>query len=261
MKTDSRADQHDTTTDELTTDDLTTEATAADTTAGEAVEGPESKATGEKKSAETKGTPKSGLSARSVSLRSVLIGAVAVLVVAGVALMGWQLWSTSNEVDDLQAASADRAKAEQVALDYAQGAANMSFENPEDWRGRLTKGTSPELSERLRQASTQMEQLLRPLQWSSTSEPIAAKVESVDGDTYQVVAFVNVRTKNVQAPSGIESTATYRITLDKSQDWLITAISSTGSNLDANDGEAPAPAQPAPAQQAPGQPAPAVPGN
>ncbi|MGW9266133.1 hypothetical protein [Gordonia terrae] len=210
------------------------------------------------------------LSGRSVSLRSILIGAVAVLVIGAMAVMGWQWWSASDEVDQLKTTSANNAEAEKVALDYAKGAANMSFEDPEDWRGRLVAGTSPELSERLRQASTQMEQLLRPLQWSSTSQPIAAKVESVDGDVYQVVAFVNVRTTNVQAPSGIESTATYRVTMDKSQDWLITAISSTGSNLD-GEGEADNPGAgipngtpPAPGGAPAGAPAPAgtpTPGN
>ncbi|MEO9326528.1 hypothetical protein [Gordonia aurantiaca] len=203
----------------------------------------------------------SGGAGRSVSLRAVIAGSVAVLVVAALALMGWQLWSKSGEIDDMKAAAASAAKAEQVALDYAEGAADMSFENPEDWRSRLTKGTSPELTERLRQASTQMEQLLRPLQWSSTATPIAAKVESVGGDVYEVVAFVNVRTKNVQAPSGIESTATYKITLDKSQDWLITAISSTGSNLDAGESGASEAGQAPAAGAAPVEPAPGTPGN
>ncbi|WP_439031514.1 hypothetical protein [Gordonia terrae] len=206
------------------------------------------------------------LTATSVSLRSILIGVVAVLVVAAIALLGWQWRSASEEVDRLNAAAAADAAAEKVALDYATGAADMSFENPDEWRTLLTKGTSPELSERLRRASTQMEQLLRPLQWSSTAQPIAAKVESVDGDTYQVVAFVNVQTKNVQAPSGIESTATYRVTLDKSQNWLITAISSTGSNLDADNagnnpagGEQAIPGNPPAEQPAPADPP--VPGN
>lgn len=215
--------------------------------------------TSSEKKEEPKEKASSGLAGRAVSLRSV--GAVAVLVVAALVVMGWQLWSASSEVDDMKAAAASEAKAEQVALDYAKGAADMSFENPEDWRSRLTKGTSPELSERLRQASTQMEQLLRPLQWSSTATPIAAKVESVDGDVYEVVAFVNVRTKNVQAPSGIESTATYEITLDKSQDWLITAISSTGSNLDAGESGASEAGQAPAAGAAPVEPAPGTPGN
>ncbi|WP_168702816.1 hypothetical protein [Gordonia paraffinivorans] len=217
-------------------------------------------ASSEKKE-ESKEKASSGLAGRAVSLRSVIVGAIAALVVAALVVMGWQLWSASSEVDDMKTAAANEAKAEQVALDYAKGAADMSFENPEDWRSSLTKGTSPELSERLRQASTQMEQLLRPLQWSSTATPIAAKVESVDGDVYQVVAFVNVRTKNVQAPSGIESTATYKITLDKSQDWLITAISSTGSNLDAGESGASEAGQAPAAGAAPVEPAPGTPGN
>lgn len=211
-------------------------------------------------------TPDKKPAGRSVSLRSIVIGAVAVLVIAAVALLGWQWKSASDEVGRLEATAADNAAAEKVALDYATGAADMSFENPDEWRTLLTKGTSPELSERLRRASTQMEQLLRPLQWSSTAQPIAAKVESVDGNTYQVVAFVNVQTKNVQAPSGIESTATYRVTLDKSQNWLITAISSTGSNLDAETpgNEAPGGEPSIPGNPPAGQPAPAdppVPGN
>ncbi len=206
------------------------------------------------------------LTATSVSLRSVLIGVIAVLLVGAMAFMGWQWSSSADEVDQLKATAADNAAAEKVALDYATGAADMSFENPDEWRTLLTKGTSPELSERLRRASTQMEQLLRPLQWSSSAQPIAAKVESVDGNTYRVVAFVNVQTKNVQAPSGIESTATYRVTMDKSQNWLITAISSTGSNLDADNagsgaagGEQAIPGNPPAEQPAPA--APPVPGN
>lgn len=222
-------------------------------------------APGGTESTTTAPTKARALTATSVSLRSILIGAVAVIVVGALALLGWQWSSASDEVDRLTTAAADNAAAEKVALDYATGAADMSFENPDEWRTLLTKGTSPELSERLRRASTQMEQLLRPLQWSSTAQPIAAKVESVDGNTYQVVAFVNVQTKNVQAPSGIESTATYRVTMDKSQNWLITAISSTGSNLDAdNNAGAPESEQPIPGNPPTGQPTPAdppVPGN
>lgn len=251
MKTEIRP-EHDDATD--------VENTAPEDTAPENTTPAAAGSTSSEKKEEPKEKASSGLAGRVVSLRSVVVGAVAVLVVAALVVMAWQLWSASSEVDDMKAAAADEAKAEQVALDYAKGAADMSFENPEDWRSRLTKGTSPELSERLRQASTQMEQLLRPLQWSSTATPIAAKVESVDGDVYQVVAFVNVRTKNVQAPSGIESTATYKITLDKSQDWLITAISSTGSNLDAGESAAPGAGQ-APAGGAPAEPAPGTPGN
>lgn len=236
---------------------------------GEDTAQPESEATTPAPAEETDSTKAAAskvkaLTATSVSLRSILIGVVAVLLVGAMAFMGWQWSSSADEVDQLKATAADNVAAEKVALDYATGAADMSFENPDEWRTLLTKGTSPELSERLRRASTQMEQLLRPLQWSSSAQPIAAKVESVDGNTYEVVAFVNVQTKNVQAPSGIESTATYRVTMDKSQNWLITAISSTGSNLDADNSGAPDGEQTIPGNPPTDQPAPAdppVPGN
>ncbi|MCF3939655.1 hypothetical protein [Gordonia tangerina] len=168
---------------------------------------------------------------RSFSTRSILVTLAVVAAIAVIAVLSWQLVAARSEVDDLNAASADRTKAEQVALDYATGAARMSFENPDDWRSRLTKGTTPELGDRLDKASTSMEQLIKPLQWSSTAQPISAKVESESGGVYQVQAFVNVFTKNAQAPDGIESTATYKMTIDKNNDWVITDISGIGSNL------------------------------
>ena len=49
-----------------------------------------------------------------------------------------------------------------MALDYATGAANMSYEDTQGWLTRLTDNTTPELSAKLRNAASQMEQLLRP---------------------------------------------------------------------------------------------------
>ncbi|GAC68500.1 hypothetical protein [Gordonia soli] len=173
---------------------------------------------------------------RSISTRAVLVAGVTVVVVAVIGVLGWQLAAAKSEVSDLNAASSDRQQAEKVALDYATGAAQMSYENPADWRTRLTKGTTPELGDRLEKASTSMEQLIKPLQWSSTAEPIAAKVESDAGGVYQVQAFVNVFTKNAQAPDGIESTATYKMTIDKNNDWVITDISGIGSSFGGQQG-------------------------
>lgn len=212
------------------------------------------------------------LAARSVSMRTLALGVLAVVVVAVIAVLGWRLVAVSGQVDDMKSATANSARAEKVALDYATGAAQMNYQNPDDWRTRLTQNTTPELADRLRKASQSMEQLIVPLQWSSTAEPIAAKVVSQDNGTYQVVAFVNVTTKNAQAPDGIESTATYKVTIDPNQNWQISEISGIGTNLGTGDdgnasgGTAPggaatsAPASPAPAAPAPAGSAPA-PGN
>ena len=61
----------------------------------------------------------------------------------------------------------------------------------------------------------------------------------MDGNVYQVDAFVQIVTKNVQtSASGIDTTATYKLTIDKDQGWKITAITSNGTNFDA-DGASP----------------------
>ena len=166
---------------------------------------------------------------RLKTLLSVLL--VAALVVLSIVL-AWQLQSKSSDLDGFEQAQADTARAEKISIDYATGAAEMNFANPEEWRGRLTAGTSPELANRLTQAATSMEQLIQPLQWTSTATPITAKVESVTDGVYQVVAFVNVMTKNTQTPDGIESTATYKMSIDSKNGWVITEISGTEPAVD-----------------------------
>lgn len=181
----------------------------------------------------------------TLSVRSILLSVGGVLAVIALGVLVWLVVDKSSEISDLKSNAKNNAHAEKVALDYATGAANMSYEDTTGWLSRLTANTTPELATRLRNAASQMEQLLRPLQWSSTSSPISAKVEAVDGDVYEVYAFVQIVTKNVQAPAdGIDTTATYKLTIDKGQDWKITAITSNGTNLDA-DGAATDPQNPA----------------
>ncbi|GAA4675615.1 hypothetical protein [Gordonia humi] len=203
----------------------------------------------------------SSVTGRTISVKVIASAVAGLVVVAALAVLIWLVVSKSSEVDDLKAANAADAHAEQIALDYAAGAADMSYEDTQGWLTRLTANTTPELGTRLRNAASQMEQLLRPLQWSSTSSPIAAKVTSVDGDVYKVDAFVGILTKNVQAPAdGIETTATYKLTIDRGQDWKITAITSNGTSLDADGAQTEAPQSDAQQTEAPQTPAPVAPG-
>ncbi|MDN2495458.1 hypothetical protein FHY52_01840 [Nocardia nova] len=165
----------------------------------------------------------------AIKLRTIVVTLVVVVVIAVIGVMGWQLDSKSNQVDRMNRGAADKAHAEQVALDYAVAAANMDFHDLSAWRGRLTKGTSPELSTKLTQAASSMEQIIVPLQWVSTSAPITSKVRSVDNGVYSVDCFVSVLTKNSQAPDGIQSTATYRLAIDSAHDWAITDVGGIGA--------------------------------
>lgn len=158
-----------------------------------------------------------------------LVAAVGALLVVALVVVGWLWFDASSDRDELLADAAGRAQAEQVALDYAVGAAGMDFRDLDTWRGRLVEGTTPELTDRLSKAATSMEQIIVPLQWASTAEPITAKAEAGPDGIYTVDCFVSVRTTNAQAPEGIQSTATYRLSMDSDNDWAITEISGIGA--------------------------------
>lgn len=168
----------------------------------------------------------------SINLRTAAVGATIVAMIAGLIGLGWQLHVARSEINQNHTAAVTLERAEQIATDYATGAAEMDFRELPEWRGRLTQGTSPELTDRLTKASSSMEQIIAPLQWSSTATPIAASAQAGPNGTYLVDCFVSVMTKNTQAPEGIQSTATYKLTLDSRDDWKITEISGTDTALE-----------------------------
>ncbi|MGE2713049.1 hypothetical protein ACQI4L_03215 [Mycolicibacterium litorale] len=165
----------------------------------------------------------------SLSVKTLLSGAVILVLAIGLAVMTWLYMGERATVQANAEASRNEHRAEQVALDYAVTAAAMNFQDLNGWKTNLVKGTSPELTDKLSKAAGSMEQLLVPLQWSSTSEPLAATVRSETGGVYVVDAFVSVLTKTTQAPDNLQSTATYSITIDANNDWLITDVGGIGA--------------------------------
>ncbi|MGE2724209.1 hypothetical protein [Mycolicibacterium pulveris] len=160
----------------------------------------------------------------SISLRTLVFGAVVLVLAAAVGVLGWLYLDARGELDAQARQAADNQRAEQVAIDYAVQAAQMDHRDINAWKSRLVAGTSPELNERLSEAADSMEQILTPLQWESTAKPLAAVVRSSAGGVFVVDAFVSVLTKTTQAPDGLQSTATYSVTIDSNQDWLITDV-------------------------------------
>jgi Mce-associated membrane protein len=165
----------------------------------------------------------------SISLRSFLKAAVIVALVGAVGVLAWLYVGGQRKLDEQTRRSENNAHAEKVALDYAVNAAAMNFQDLNAWKVKLIAGTSPELKEKLTQAATSMEQILVPLEWSSTARPLAAKVRSVTGGTYVVDSFVGVLTKTVQSPDPLQSTATYSVTIDSAKNWQITDVGGIGS--------------------------------
>lgn len=164
----------------------------------------------------------------SLSVKTLLVSAVVVLLAAGLVVMSWLYFGERAAVEANAQADANRQRAEQVALDYAVSAAAMNFQDLNAWKTNLVKGTTPELSAKLSKAATSMEQLLVPLQWTSTAKPLAAKVRSNTNGAYVIDTFVSVVTKTTQAPDNLQSTATYSITLD-ANNWLITDVGGIGA--------------------------------
>lgn len=160
----------------------------------------------------------------SIPVRTIAMAAVMALLVATVGVLAW-LYLDAKSTLDVQAADAsNRERAEQVAVNYAVNAAEMDYQDFEAWKSRLVNGTSPELKEKLSQAADSIEQVLAPMEWKSTAKPLATKVRSAVDGVYVVDSFVSVLTKTVQAPDGLQSTATYNITIDSNNDWQITDV-------------------------------------
>jgi Mce-associated membrane protein len=170
-----------------------------------------------------------GVAESAVPLKKLMAWTVVIAMIAGLGVLSWELRAKIDDVDQMTARAANYEHAEQVALDYAVAAAEMDFRDLGAWHTRLTKGTSPELSNKLSAAATSMNQIITPLQWVSTSTPITAKVITVSNGIYSIDCFVNVITKNSQAPDGIHSTATYRLAIDSTHNWVITDVSGIDS--------------------------------
>lgn len=168
---------------------------------------------------------------RSISLgvRSLVIAAVITILAGAAGTFAWLYIGAQHQLDAQASRSADDAHAEKIALDYAVNAAKLDFKELQEWKVKLVAGTSPELKKKLDEAAESMEQILVPLQWTSTAEPILAKVRSRAEGTIVVDCFVSVQTKTMQAPEALQSTATYSVTIDSNNNWLITDVGGVGS--------------------------------
>ena len=170
----------------------------------------------------------------SVSARGLLYAVLIAGLVAAAATFGWLYFDARQQLNAQHRISSDNAHAEKIALDYAVQAATMNFQDLNTWKVKLVAGTSPELNDKLTKAASSMEQILVPLQWNSTSQPLVAKVRSVTNGIYVVDCFVSVQTKTVQAQDALGSTATYSLTIDSTKNWQITDVGGIGSVLGQN---------------------------
>ena len=174
-------------------------------------------------------TPAGGPRRVTISMKALAVAFVFLVLCAAVAATTWLYFGERGKVAAQQRESADDQRVEQIALDYAVGAATMNYQDLKTWKGALVKGTTQALNDKLTKAAGSMEQLLVPLEWSSTAQPLVAKVRSDSNGVYVVDTFVSVLTKTTQAPDNLQSTATYSITIDSNQDWQISDVGGIGA--------------------------------
>ena len=165
----------------------------------------------------------------SVSLRTLAVTSGIVVLLAAVGVMTWLYLGERGKVEAQQRQAADYERAEQISLDYAVSAATMNFRDLNTWKSKLVNGTTPALNEKLSKAATSMEQILAPLEWSSSAQPLVAKVRSDTNGIYVVDTFVSVLTKTTQTPDNLQSTATYSITIDSKDNWQISDVGGIGA--------------------------------
>lgn len=166
------------------------------------------------------------------------LAAVVVLLAVAATAFGFLWQSAASDRDDardqlaaITATQETDARAQDVAKKYAIGAATIDYQNLAAWRTALTAGTTDELANQLREASTQFEQVVVPLQWQSTATPLGTIVTSNKDGLITVNVFLNMITKSTQRPEGIPSTATYTLTIDTKQDWKISDVSGMDAAL------------------------------
>lgn len=160
----------------------------------------------------------------SIRVSTVVQSTVIAVLAVAVIVLGAFLYAARSELSDRDARATDDRRAEQVATDYAVGAAAVNYQDINAWVARLKTNTSDQLATKFEQTAPQLQQILVPLKWTSTAAPIAAKVVSEQGGIYRVNVFVDVTSTNAQNPQGAQTTATYNVTLDKNSGWKITDV-------------------------------------
>ncbi|WP_405182607.1 hypothetical protein OG225_17140 [Nocardia sp. NBC_01377] len=87
------------------------------------------------------------------------------------------------------------------------GASTIDHHDTAAWLGRLKAGTTPQLAAEFDAGAQRLEQILLPLQWTSTATPLSAAVTVGAGGVYKVNVYLNVNSTSVQTTSGAVTAA------------------------------------------------------
>lgn len=170
----------------------------------------------------------------SIQVASLVRWALIAVLAAAAIVFAILYFIARGDLADRDERAADDRHAEQLATDYAVGAATVNFKDLDAWITALKTNTTPQLSGKFDETAPKLEQILVPLQWTSTATPITAKVVSEQDGVYKVNVFVDVTSTNAQNPDGTQTTVTYTVTLDENADWQITDVGGVDGALPTN---------------------------
>ncbi|MGN2636805.1 hypothetical protein ACTD5D_11550 [Nocardia takedensis] len=177
---------------------------------------------------------------RPGSRRVLALLAVAVaLLTAATALFAWRADDSADDLAALRASLDTDAAAERTAGDYALRVSQVKAGDVEGWRTALKSGVTDQLAAKLSAAVDVVGPWLSQIDYSSTAQPLAAKVMRRDGDAYVVQVFVDMTSRSRQTPDGVVATAAYTVTLDRSANWAITEVGGVATDLPVPTPQAP----------------------
>ncbi|MEV6774181.1 hypothetical protein AB0N05_36650 [Nocardia sp. NPDC051030] len=164
--------------------------------------------------------------AKTVQLKlSTLAFAAAAVVLLAALVTTTTLWlNARGDVRDAKAGSVDDKHAEQVATDYAMGAANLNYSDFNAWTARLKSNTTPTLANKFDATSSKLQEILVPLKWTSSPTLLSSQVIGRDNGVYKVNVYLNVTSTNAQNPDGVLTTIYYTVNVDPKSDWKVTDV-------------------------------------
>ncbi|WP_433564900.1 hypothetical protein ACQP1O_06175 [Nocardia sp. CA-151230] len=163
---------------------------------------------------------------RTVQLKvSTLVTACAAVLLIGALVTVIVLWqSARGDLNDRDTQAANDKHAEQVASDYAMGAANLNFSDFNAWTARLKSNTTPALASKFDATSSKLQEILVPLKWTSSPTLLSSQVTDRDNGAYKVNVYLNVNSTNAQNPDGVLTTIYYTVSVDPRSEWKVTDV-------------------------------------
>ncbi|MTE15930.1 hypothetical protein [Nocardia aurantiaca] len=163
---------------------------------------------------------------KTVQLKvSTLVTAVAAVLLVGALVTVTVLWqSARGDLSDRDGQAANDKRAEQVASNYAMGAADLDYSDFNAWTARLKSNTTAALASKFDATSSKLQEILVPLKWTSSPTLLSSQVITRDNGVYKVNVYLNVNSTNAQNPDGVLTTIYYTVNVDPKSDWKVTDV-------------------------------------